>query len=213
MECNWRQVETAWTALDGLPISFVEDIIEFNGDIWMATPNGISQYDSSAMSITNYGKAEGLMGTSTWGLTITQNSLFISHDGRGTDRPGITQFDINSQSVSELHQFDQLPSNSVTSVTADIYGIHIATDVGPLVHWIRSSGDFNAGVNVFGMQDWPVYSMRSDGNYLIAIGENGATVIQAGTNEVKLLGAILQLNQQEEVSLAILSLPSLQQTD
>ena len=193
--------ETAWTALDGLPISFVEDIIEFNGDIWMATPNGISQYDPSAMSITNYDKADGLMGTSTWGLvgatttltdssgiTTTQNSLFISHDGRGTDRPGITQLDTGSQSVSELHQFDQLPSNTVTAVTADLYGIHIATDVGPLVHWIRSTGDFNSGVNIFGMQDWPVYSMRSDGNYLIAVGENGATVIQAGVNGGQIIG-------------------------
>ena len=193
--------ETAWTALDGLPISFVEDIIEFNGYIWMATPNGISQYDPSAMSITNYDKADGLMGTSTWGLvgatttltdssgiTTTQNSLFISHDGRGTDRPGITQLDTGSQSVSELHQFDQLPSNTVTAVTADLYGIHIATDVGPLVHWIRSTGDFNSGVNIFGMQDWPVYSMRSDGNYLIAVGENGATVIQAGVNGGQIIG-------------------------
>ena len=193
--------ETAWTALDGLPISFVEDIIELDGDIWMATPNGISQYDPVAMSITNYGKSDGLMGTSTWGLvgatttstdssgvTTTQNSLFISHDGRGTDRPGITQFNTGTQSVSELHQFDQLPSNTVTAVTADLYGIHIATDVGPLIHWIRSTGDFNAGANVFGMQDWPVYSMRSDGNYLIAVGENGATVIQAGTNGGQIIG-------------------------
>ena len=193
--------ETAWTALDGLPISFVEDIIEFDGDIWMATPNGISQYDPSVMSITNYGKTDGLMGASTWGLvgatttstdssgvTTTQNSLFISHDGKGTDRPGITQFNTGTQSVSELHQFDQLPSNTVTAVTADLYGIHIATDVGPLVHWIRSTGDFNAGVNVFGMQDWPVSSMRSDGNYLIAVGENGATVIQAGTNGGQIIG-------------------------
>ena len=69
-----------------------------------------------------------------------------------------------------------------------MYGIHIATDVGPLVHWIRSTGDFNSGVNVFGMQDWPVYSMRSDGNYLIAVGENGATVIQAGTNGGQIIG-------------------------
>jgi len=193
--------ETAWTALDGLPISFVEDIIEFDGHIWMATPNGLSQYDPVGISITNYGKADGLMGTSAWGLvgatttstdssgvTTTQNSLFISHDGKGTDRPGITQFDTGSQSVSELHQFDQLPSNTVTAVTADLYGIHIATDVGPLIHWIRSTGDFNAGVNIFGMQDWPVSSMRSDGNYLIAVGENGATVIQAGTNGGQIIG-------------------------
>ena len=38
------------------------------------------------------------------------------------------------------------------------------------------------------MQDWPVYNMRSDGNYLIAIGENGATVIQAGTNSGQIIG-------------------------
>ena len=195
---NW---ETAWTALDGLPISFVQDIIEFDGDIWMATPNGISQYDPVAMSVTNYGKTAGLMGTSTWGLfgttttstdpsgtTTTQNSLFVSHDGKGTDRPGITQFNTASQTVTDLHQFDQLPSNTVTAVTSDLWGVHIATDVGPLVHWIRSSGDFISGSNVFTMQDWPVYSMRSDGSYLIAVGENGATVIQAGVNAGAILG-------------------------
>ena len=193
--------ETAWTALDGLPISFVEDIIEFDGDIWMATPNGISQYDTSAMSITNYDTSDGLMGTSTWGLvgatttttdssgvTSTQNSLFISHDGRGTDRPGISQFDTGTQTVTDLHQFDQLPSNTVTAVTADIWGVHIATNTGPLIHWIRSTGDFNSGANVFAMEDWPVYSMRSDGSYLIAIGENGATVIQAGLNSGSIIG-------------------------
>ena len=189
---NW---EVAWTALDGLPISFVEDIIEFDGDIWMATPNGISHYDTTAMSITNYDKSDGLMGTSTWGLvgatttstdssgaTTTQNSLFISHDGKGTDRPGITQMRTSDNSITALHQFDQLPSNSVTAVTADTWGVHVATTTGPLVHWVRSTGDFNSGVNIFSMEDWPVYSMRSDGSYLIAIGENGATVLQAGIN-------------------------------
>ena len=113
------------------------------------------------------------MGTSTWrligttttttdasGMTTTSNSLFISHDGKGTDRPGITQFDTGTQTVLDLHQFDQLPSNTVTAVTSDIWGVHIATDVGPLVHWFVSSGDFVSGSNVFAMQDWPVYSMR-----------------------------------------------------
>ena len=136
--------ETAWTALDGLPISFVEDIIEFDGDIWMTTPSGISHYDTTAMSITNYDKSDGLMGTSTWGLvgatttstdasgvTTTQNSLFISHDGKGTDRPGITQFDVGSQTVTDLHQFDQLPSNSVSAVTADIWGCLLYTSPSP----------------------------------------------------------------------------------
>ena len=38
------------------------------------------------------------------------------------------------------------------------------------------------------MQDWPVYSMRSDGSYLIAVGENGATVIQAGPSGGSIVG-------------------------
>jgi len=193
--------ETAWTALDGLPISFVQDITEFDGDIWMATPNGVSQYEYSTSTITNYGKADGLMGTSTWGLlgttttttdstgvTTTQNSLFISHDGKGTDRPGITQFETSNKTVIELHQFDQLPSNTVTAVTADASGVHIATDIGPLVHWDRTTGDFLTGSNVFTMQDWPIYKMRSDGSYLIAVGENGASVIQLGNNAGQIYG-------------------------
>ena len=142
----------------------MEDIIEFDGDIWMTTPNGISQYDPVTMTVTNYGKSDGLMGTSTWrligttttttdasGMTATSNSLFISHDGKGTDRPGITQFDTGTQTVLDLHQFDQLPSNTVTAVTSDTWGVHIATDVGPLVHWFVSSGDFVSGSNVFAM--------------------------------------------------------------
>ena len=44
------------------------------------------------------------------------------------------------------------------------------------------------GANVFSMEDWPVYRMRSDGSYLIAVGENGATVIQAGLNGGSIIG-------------------------
>ena len=179
--------DTAWTALDGLPISYVEDIIEFDGNIWMATPSGLSMYDTTANSFSTFTAADGMMGTSSWALvgkttsSAGTPSLFISHDGRGTERPGITQFNAGNQTIIDLHQFDQLPSNSVTAVASDIWGVHIATDIGPLVHWVRSSNQFNTGPNVFSMEDWPVYSMRSDGSYLLAVGDNGATVIQAGT--------------------------------
>jgi len=192
--------ETAWTALDGLPISYVEDIIEFDGNIWMATPRGLSMYETSTDSFTTFTPADGLMGTSSWalvgktttsttgGVSLTQQSLFISHDGVGTDRPGITQMNAGNQTVIAQHQFDQLPSNTVTAVTSDIWGVHIATDTGPLVHWVRSTGQFNSGANVFSMEDWPIYSMRSDGSYLIAVGENGATVIQSGLNGNSIVG-------------------------
>ena len=188
---NW---ETALTAIDGLPISFVEDLVEFDGKMWMATPSGLAMYDESNDTFTTFTTADGLMGTSTWGIigttttttsggvSQTQQSLFISHDGRGVERPGITQMNTQNNAVIAQHQFDQLPSNSVTAVTADSWGVHIATTNGPLVHWVRSTGQFNSGVNIFSMEEWPVYSMRSDGTHLIAIGENGATILQAGLN-------------------------------
>ena len=191
---------TALTAIDGLPISYVEDIIEYEGKIWMATPNGLSMYDAVNDSFTNYNIADGLMGTSTWGLvgkTASSNpnlpstgipSLYISHDGRGTERPGITQLNAVNQTVIAQHQFDQLPSNSVTAVASDIWGVHIATTLGPIVHWVRSSGQFNLGSNVFLMEDWPIYSMRSDGSYLIAVGSDGATVMQSGLNGNQIVG-------------------------
>lgn len=186
--------ETALTALDGLPISYVQNLLEFNNNIWMTTPSGLSEFNSSSDSFTNYGTSNGLMGTSAWGLvgkttsgsssssTVSENSLFISHDGKGTDRPGITQLNVANMSVISQHQFDQLPSNAVTAVTSDIGGIHISTTIGPIIHWTASNGLFNSGVNIFSMQDWPVYRMRSDGSYLIATGNSGATVLHASTN-------------------------------
>jgi len=166
----------------------------------MATPNGLSMHDTSTNTFSTFTPADGLMGTSSWALvgkstssstgqnTTAYSSLFISHDGMGTDRPGITQFDASTQTLIAQHQFDQLPSNSITAVASDMWGVHIATTTGPLVHWVRSTGQFGSGANVFLMEDWPVYSMRSDGSYLIAVGENGATVIQAGLNGNQIVG-------------------------
>ena len=83
-------------------------------------------------------------------------------------------------SVTKQHQFDQLPSNTVTAVTSDIWGVHIATDVGPIVQWARNTNQFYPSANVAGMEDWPIYKMRSDGNYLIAVGSDGATILTVG---------------------------------
>lgn len=182
--------ETSITALDGLPISYTEDIVEDgNGIIWIATPRGLSSYNPTTMAISTLNPASGLMGTSTWGLTTStiniqgqgsQEYVFVSHDGRGTDRPGVSQINPSTNSVSAQHQFDQLPSNSVTAVTSDLWGVHIATDTGPLTQWVRGTNLFYSSANAALMQDWPIYSMRSDGNYLIAFGTDGATVLSVG---------------------------------
>ena len=100
--------ETSITALDGLPISYTEDIVEDgNGILWIATPSGLSTYDPSNGAISTMTPSNGLMGTSTWGLTTStinsqgqgsQEYVFVSHDGRGTDRPGVSQVNPNSNS-------------------------------------------------------------------------------------------------------------------
>ena len=104
-------------------------------------------YNVTTDSFTTYTRTDGLMGTSAWSFAWSQSTqqpdLFIAHDGRGTDRPGVTQFDAATQTVIAQHQFDQLPSNSVTAVATDYWGVHIATDVGPMVHWNAGSGDHN----------------------------------------------------------------------
>ena len=84
------------------------------------------------------------MGSSTGGLAVSivnqsgtaVENIFVSHDGRGTERPGISQLEYGPVSVIAQHQFDQLPSNYVTAVTSDTWGIHVATETGPLVHWV-----------------------------------------------------------------------------
>ena len=60
---------------------------------------------------------------------LQPENVFVSHDGRGIDRPGITQISADKCCIAQ-HQFDQLPSNSVTAVASDTWGVHIATDIG-----------------------------------------------------------------------------------
>ena len=176
---RWNYSTNDWmdsiTASNGLPTNVVEDVVVIGSTVYMATPSGLFVWDPSTQSGTTLTKANGLMGQSAWGLAVTTNNLgastlIVGHDGRGaTDRPGVSLVDPSSLQVSSTHRFDQLPSNTVTALAADWWGIHMATDVGPLTHWNASSGDFEDGTSSFQIQ-YPVIHMMSDGEDVLSVG-------------------------------------------
>jgi hypothetical protein len=84
---------------------------------------------TSAQSLTSSTTTTVVNGTST-----TSTSLFIGHDGAGSERPGVTSVDVASNAVA-WHKFDQLSSNTVDALAADWWGLHIATDIGPMTHY------------------------------------------------------------------------------
>jgi type II secretory pathway pseudopilin PulG len=190
---RWNYSTNDWmdplTTANGLPVDIVEDVIAVGSDIYMATPAGLFIWDSTAQTGTTMSVRDGLMGQSTWGLTTFGFSagggspmLAISHDGRGSERPGVTLLSTSSQQVDSTHRFDQLPSNTISALTSDWWGVHMATDVGPLTHWNASSGDFEDGTSFFQGQ-YPIVHMESDGEDVLSIGSQNAVMVSDARTE------------------------------
>ena len=185
---RWNYSTNDWmdsiTAANGLPSDVVEDVYAVGTDVYMATPSGLFVWDMTTQSGTTMTVNDGLMGQSTWGLSFVNSgsggpTLLVSHDGRGSDRPGVSLVNTNTQQVTSTHRFDQLPSNTVTSLTSDWWGLHIATEGWPLTHWNLSSGDFEDGVR-FSSNQYPVRSMFSNGDEVLAIGGLNAGMLVEG---------------------------------
>ena len=174
---------------NGLPSQIVEDLLLDPADsnlIWIATPAGLGMYNISSNTVTQTltQQNSGMVGNSVWALTSTvdlngASTIFAAHDGAGSERPGISEVDSASTTVVDTHKFDQLPSNYVTALTADWWGVHVATDNGPVTHWNSASGDFEDGIANWQSGSWPIIEMYSDGDDLVAMGENGVTILEA----------------------------------
>ena len=196
---RWNYTTNDWmdsiTVGNGLPADIVEDVQVVGSTIYMATPSGLFVWDPSTQSGTTMTVSDGLMGQSTWGLAVSTNNvgvstLIVSHDGRGSERPGVTLVDPSTQQVVSTHRFDQLPSNTVTALAGDWWGIHMATDIGTLTHWNASSGDFEDGTGVFQAQ-YPIVEMVSNGDDVLSIGsQNNVMLSEARTNGHSFTGSL-----------------------
>ena len=186
---RWSLQTNDWlnplTTTDGLPSNVIQDVLVDSNNLWIATPSGVVQLDTSTGSTTTVTSSNGMLGTSSWGLIRTVDSttgsvqIHVSHDGAGNERPGISSLDGTTGLVIQTHRFDQLPSNTVTALASDWWGLHIATDVGPIAHWNGLNGQFEDGVPAFQIASWPIQRMKSNGDQLMAVGNNIVTIIDA----------------------------------
>ncbi|MDP6333896.1 MAG: fibronectin type III domain-containing protein [Candidatus Poseidoniaceae archaeon] len=196
---RWSYLTSDWlnplTTTDGLPTNIIEDLELVNNDLWMATPSGLVKMDTTSNSVSTITNQNGLLGTSTWGLTSTMSTvvspngtastletIHVSHDGAGNERPGVSSVDATTGLVSQTHRFDQLPSNTVTAIASDWWGLHIATDVGPMTHWNGLNSQFEDGVASWQIPSWPIEQMVSNGDEVLVIGNNIITIIEARTS-------------------------------
>ena len=190
---RWNMTANDWdnplTTADGLPSSNIEDIKFISNTLYIASASGLTQYIPSTGAISTNTTGDGLLGNSVWSIETysppSVNSavqLVLGHDGAGSERPGVSILDSSSNSILSTHRFDQLPSNYITAVASDYAGLHIATDVGPMVHYDGLTQEFEDGLASFQLPSWPVYRMSSDGTHLMLMGLNGMAIIEAHTN-------------------------------
>ncbi len=174
------------TTTDGLPVNLVQDLLLEGSSLWASTPLGLVKMDINTNSMNILTKQNGMIGTSSWGLLATTDAtgvtqVHVSHDGSGSERPGVSSIDEISGLVTQTHRFDQLPSNTITAIASDWWGLHIATDVGPMAHWNGVNGQFEDGVAAFQVPSWPIEKMFSNGDEIMAVGNNIITILEART--------------------------------
>ncbi len=203
--------------IPGLPSPIVEDVVEYDGSVWFATPGGVGSWDIAANSwgptvsvaaglpssdvrgleiaggelwVATFGglcavnpsspvtsmpnvqqcltRNQGLTGTSTADIASAGGLLYASHDGFGPTRPGATQVrGVDRNALLQYHA-DSLPSNDVTAIAADGWGVHIATEEEPLSHWNAITNQMENGAVASDTNGWPITSLSSNGQTLLA---------------------------------------------
>ncbi|MBR41249.1 MAG: hypothetical protein CMA89_05140 [Euryarchaeota archaeon] len=215
----WNLTKYGWddpiTTVDGLPTPITNHLfvppspILGNGTVLVGGPTGLVVLDQNLGIVGTIGRTDGLVGdfvsgivyagpasrtfndTST-GSTITlyhDSAIFISHNGQGVTRPGVAAWDISTDSYNGTYNIDMIPSNDVTAVETDLWGVHIATSNQPLVHWNGSSMVMEAGPGAIDLQAWPIIDLASDGNHLAAISESKISIVRTtGDHDVVMIG-------------------------
>ena len=111
-------------------------------------------------------------------------------NGEGPTRPGFSEVNPQTQStqpglgysIQDTTLIDVLPSNTVTALTSDWWGVHIATDEGPMMHWNGSNSEMEQGAPSSAFADWPVRQMSSDGQTLLALSNFGVDRIDPSSS-------------------------------
>jgi len=192
----WNITSEEWmdslTTMDGLPTNAINSLSHVSSTnsagsvssiLYIGTSAGLARMDMvNGTFLSTMTTQDGLIGNSVvsslvWGSQSSGGNLFIAHDGAGSTRPGVTEIDVTTDSVVDIHRIDQIPSNNVLALAADWWGLHIATDEEPMVHWNSATLNFEDGASSWQMNGWPVDNLKSDGNHLIATTYYGITLL------------------------------------
>ena len=105
---RWNYATSDWmnplTTSDGLPTNVVEDVLVEGNYLWMTTTAGLVRMNLTTNATSLYTSASGLMGTSTMSLTSYtptggETTLFIGHDGAGSERPAVTTIGLSTGTI------------------------------------------------------------------------------------------------------------------
>ena len=178
--------EDPMTTADGLPTPFIEYLDSDNGILIIGTPSGLMSYEPGLGLGQMYGRNQGLVGNSVDGIakitdpTTGASTLFTSHNGEGPTRPGFSEVTTAvmqtpglAYTVLDTTLIDVLPSNVITALTSDWWGVHIATDEGPMMHWNGATAEMEQGTRPSAFANWPVTQMSSDGQNVLAVSNLG----------------------------------------
>ena len=196
----WNLTTSDWddpfTVLDGLPFPYVRELGVANGNLLVGTWGGVAELNTTTMTVVRVlNEQAGLIGTTVSGLTVLPattivdasgastvfgETMFVAHDGRGITRPGYTEVPTATMIPSATRPIDMIPDNAIESITADAWGVHIATVTAPIIHWNASSGQMEDGPNPLTMAGYPPNTLVSDGNEVVSIGLPGITYFAAG---------------------------------
>ena len=205
----WNTTSSGWddpiTTLDGIPTSIIQHLmvlpmpIQGNGTVLLGSPSGLSFLDQNLSYINTLNTADGLIGDFVSGVVYSpatsrqivnpqDNStqvvhhdaaIFISHNGQGRTRPGVVAWDLFTDRENGTYNIDMIPSNDVRSITTDDWGVHIATDSEPLVHWNGTMMRMESGLGIGDLLSWPASHILSDGTYIALISPVGIDIIKA----------------------------------
>ena len=171
----WNDTNAQWEpslgVSNGLPTPVIEKLyIHTNGEIWMGTPVGVVRYDPLIGSYyPTIDRLNGLIGNRVNDIYEDNGKIFLSHNGAGPTRPGVSSYNLSTNIVESIYKLDQVPSNTITAISADSWGVHIATDQEPLVHYNFANNQFEDGAQSWQIGNWPVIEMKSDGKDLFAL--------------------------------------------
>ena len=216
----WNLTRDDWddpiTTMDGLPTPIIEHLfsidtpIQGNGTVLAGGAAGLTvldQYNLSVISTIDFG--DGLIGNMVSGITFAEatsrivtnpdNSttvlhhdaaIFISHNGQGSTRPGAAAWDIATDAANGSYHIDMIPSNDVRAIATDDWGVHIATDTQPIVHWNATMIEMESGLGSDSLLAWPPSQMASDGDYIAVLYPRGIDVLKSGEDHSRVASHI-----------------------